>query len=90
MKKVLKSILKQIRLLFIWEKSFYGRWADIEIERRKWANDNTVIIVGEKTLRNVGTRKVHQQIIFYTEDNNFTKLLGFRKSPLHYNLSSWH
>lgn len=77
-------------MALIWEKTFYGTYVDIEIERRKWAKDNPIIIVGQKTIRNVGVRKVHEQIIFYTHDNSITKWFGFRKELIHYNLSTWY
>ena len=88
----MKFILKQIRLLLIFEKHFYGKYVDIDIDRRRWAKENPVIILGEKTIKHKIEKyksKSHQQVIFYTHENSITKWLGFKKQTIHYNLSSW-
>ena len=85
----LNALLKEIRLGWIREKSFLGKYVDIEIERRKWVNEKKVIITGEKTLKNAGGRKVHHQIVFYVPGNFISKWMGYTKLKIHYRLAGW-
>ena len=84
------AIINDLRVSHIREKSFIGRYIDIEIERRRWADKTGCIITGEKHLRNAGGRKIHQQIVFYVPGTFISKWLGFKKGEPHYRLAGWY
>lgn len=85
----LNQLLKELRVSYIREEMFIGKYVDIEIERRNWAKDKKVIITGERTMKNVGGRKVHQQIVFYVPDTFIAKWLGYRKGIPHRRMAGW-
>src|SRR3990167_3810531 len=96
-KKIIKVFIKQIRLLLIFEKHFYGKYVDIDIDRRRWAKENPVIILGEKTVKHKIEKynaKSHQQVIYYTHENSVTKWLGLKKLPFittyPHGIKIWH
>jgi hypothetical protein len=89
MRGYFKQLLKEVRLLYMSEKVFVGRYVEVEIARRQWAKKNPVIILGEKRIP-TGVRKVHQQMVFYVTDNAISKMLGFKKQRIHYTLAGWH
>lgn len=84
------AIMKDLRVGHIQEKSFIGKYVDIEIERRRWAEDSGCIITGEKHFKNAGGRKVHQQVVFYVPGTFISKWLGFKKGVPHYQLAGWY
>ncbi len=85
----LNELLKEIRMSYMKEKRFIGRYIDVEIERRKWAKDTGVILLGERRIE-TGIRKVHEQIVSYANDNTITRWLGFKKNQIHYTLAGWY
>jgi len=84
----LNQLLKEIRMGWMKDKRFIGRYVHVEIERRNWAKDTGAILVGEKNIP-TGLRKVHEQIIFYVPDNMISYWLGFKKNRIHYQLAGW-
>lgn len=84
-----KEVLKDLRISYIREEHFVGKYIDIEIERRNWAKDDKVIITGEKTMKNEGGRKVHHQIVFFVPNTFYAKWLGFKKGIPHRRMAGW-
>lgn len=84
----LNAFLKNIRMSYMSDVRFIGRYVDVEIERRNWAKKTGSILIGEKNIP-TGLRKVHEQIVFYVPDNLVSKWLGFKKNKVHYQLAGW-
>lgn len=84
----LNSLLKELRMSYMYKKSFVGRYVEVEIERRRWAHATGYIIIGQKKIP-TGVRKVHHEIVSYVPDNAISYWLGFRKNKVHFDLA-WY
>lgn len=85
----MNELLRELRLGYMKEKNFIGRYADIEIERRTWVNKTNCIIVGQVT-ENTSVRKIKQQKISYVNDTFIARWLGFIRNKIHYELAGWY
>lgn len=76
-----EGFLKPMRMAQVKHKTFVGRYADIAIERMKWASDqgDNIIIIREQWVKHHPMRKVHKQRVYYVDRNAWTALLGWGK-----------
>ena len=86
-KLIWAATLKEFRRMWMQNHTFIGRYLDIQIDSKQFFVGRDVIIIGEHWTHKVsGHRKIKQRIVFYVNNNYFTRLLGYRKGVIHYAL----
>lgn len=94
LKNVRKFITFKIRLMLMQHKTFVGRYAQNEIELRKFVADREIMVVHlerkgsigklDKQLRGTPAAKISKHVLFYVHDNMFSRWIGWRPTREHY------